>query len=102
MNPRNTLPPAFGRISASDVPRLHAEARARVAALRREAIEAFWQQFGRRVRGLLSARRSGLMQTGLQRTDAGRSGAEQRFGIPKAAEQCPGALVALTGPARSR
>lgn len=42
MNPRDAFPPAFGRIHPSDVPRLHAEARARVAALRREAIERFW------------------------------------------------------------
>lgn len=58
MSPRDVFPPAFGRICPGDVPRLHAEARAHVAALRREVIEAFWQRFGQRVRGLPGARRA--------------------------------------------
>lgn len=59
MSPRDAFPPAFGRIHPNDVPRLHAEARARVAALRREAIEAFWHRFGQRVCALPGTRRAG-------------------------------------------
>ena len=84
MNPREVSPPAFGRIHPGDVPRLHAEARARIAALRREAIERFWQRLGDAVRAL-----SGRKGPGTGRPDA-RPGGRQpdaRIMMPCAARK---------------